>query len=68
MMMIIIIIIIIIIINKHIEKAKEELQRVHKRNFQNYRNFSGIFNLDVVVQLIILVHSLNKGNRVNRWS
>ena len=55
-----------IIINKHIEKAKEELQRVHKRNFQNYRNFSGIFNLDVVVQLIILVHSLNKGNRVNR--
>ena len=51
---------------KH-KKAKRRVRKSScmKGTFKIPGTFPGTFNLDIVVQVIILLHSLKKGNRVN---
>ena len=49
-------------------KAKRRIRkssRFIKGTFKTPGTFPGTFNLDILVEVIILVHSLKKGNRVN---
>ena len=49
----------------HEESKKKSLKEFMKGTFKIPGTFPGTFNLDIVVQVIILLHSLKKGNRVN---
>ena len=49
----------------HQESKKKSSKEFMKGTFKIPGTFPGTFDLDIVVQVIILLHSLKKGNRVN---